>query len=151
MKKIALLTATGLAAFANAVPRVEPVLAAGVIKLELPKRETKRGSVSVYPFASLTEVGMAFGVKNKTAAKMSSIVSNANRKAQINKTDEAGATIFKTKEITAADGSKTVVPTDKPEKVAGMRYFALDVSADQAKALKGTALEGSTVLVYREA
>lgn len=131
--------------------RVAPVVT-GTFKIDLPKRATKRGSESSYPFDTLTEAGMAFGLKDKTAKNLSSIISNANRKGQIDKTDEAGNVVYATKTITSPDGATpmTVPDTSKPERVAVKKFYAVDVNADLAKKLKGTPLEGSAVLVYRE-
>jgi hypothetical protein len=161
MKKIFLssaMTAMPLA-FANVagaakVERVDPELA-GTGKLALPERKSKRGSESKYPFASLTEIGMAFGVKNKTAAQLSSIVSNANRKALIAKTDANGGTVYKTKEVTDAAGNKTVVPTTEPEMIATAHFFAFDITddyrtANKAAFAKGGPFEGAAVLVFRD-
>lgn len=135
--------------------RIEPVLT-GAGKITLPTRTSKRGSESKYPFASLTEVGMAFGVKNKTAANLSSIVSNANRKHQVPVTDENGNAVYDTKEIRGADGTVTNVPdTSKPKMQAGKRFFAFDVTPEYRKAnaeafAKGGTFEGASALVFRE-
>jgi hypothetical protein len=152
MKRLhSLAVSTAAIAFANvpAAKRVEPQLTA-VAAVKMPERINKRGSISLYPFDGLANVGQAFGVKNKTAAQLSSIVSNANRKALTAKKDADGNTIFKTKEITAADGSKSVVPTTEPEMVATKHFFAHDVDAEYAKTLKGTPLEGSSVVIFRD-
>jgi len=136
-------------------PRVEPVLTAAA-KIALPVRTSKRGSESKYSFDSLTEVGMAFGVKNKTATQLSSIVSNANRKALMPETDDGGNALYETKELTGADGTKTVVPdTNKPKMTATKHFFAFDVTDEYRKAnkdafAKGGAFEGVTTLVFRD-
>lgn len=155
MRKIAMTTIARPIAFASAPTppapkpeRVEPTLT-GVAALEMPVRASRRGSESKYPFATL-EIGQAFGVKNKTAAQLSSIVSNANRKYQVNKTDAAGNVVFKTNEMKDAAGNVTHVPTDQPEKIAGRHFFAIDVDGDYAKKIKGTPLEGAKVLVFRD-
>jgi len=137
-----------------AKPRIEPQLTAVVSGIAMPKRESKRGSTSIFPFDTLTNVGDAFGVKNRDAKSLSSIISNANRKGMVNKTDDAGNVIYKTIEMKNAEG--VVVgrsPTTEPEKVAGKRFAAFDVAknGDLFKAIKGTELDGSTVLVFREA
>lgn len=159
MRKITLASLAVMAApaFANAAapgketkPRVEPVLTEAVAGIAMPTKTSKRGSTSLYPFASL-EVGQCFGVKNKTAANLSSIISNANRKAMEQARDEAGNLVFNTKTITGPDGSKTEVPdTASPKMVATKHFFAHDVDAEYAKTIKGTKLEGSTVLVFRD-
>ena len=138
------------AAAKPATPRVEPVLT-GAFKIDMPERQSKRGSESKYPFDTLTEIGQAFGVKNKTASQLSSIVSNANRKALVEVKDAAGNTLYETKELTGADGTKTVVPdTSKPKTEATKHFFAHDVDAAMKAKIKGTPLEGSTVLVFRD-
>ena len=157
MNKLAILAAATIArpiAFASAAttapaPKVEPVFAAGLAKIAMPVRASRRGSESKYPFATL-EVGEAFGLKNKTAKNMTSVVSNANRKFQVNKTDDAGNVVYKTNEIKDAQGNVTHIPTSEPVKVAGKHFFAYDVDAATAKTLKGTPLEGSTVLIFRD-
>lgn len=167
MRRFALLTTAAImpTAFASAPPaadtakpatkRVEPVLTAAVSGIAMPQRENKRGSASIFPFDTLTEVGQCFGIKNRDAKSLSSIISNANRKAMVNKTDAAGNVVYKTTELKDANG--TVVghqPTTEPEKVAGKRYAAFDVkgNAELTKAVKANeTLNGSTVLVFREA
>lgn len=156
--KTALMINTAAAAFASAPatevkatkPRVEPVLTEIVAGIPLPKRTTKRGSVSLYNFDGL-EVGACFGAKNKTAANLSSIVSNANRKALVQSVDAEGKPIFGTKTVTAADGTVSTVPDlEKPAMTATKHFVAVDVDTEYKKAIKGTALEGSSVLVFRD-
>lgn len=139
------------AATAPKAPRVEPVIAgAGGVKIEMPERRSNRGSVSLYPFDSLA-VGTAFGVKNKKAADMSSIISNQNRKHLVPKKDEAGNAMFETKTLAGSDGSVTNVPdTTKPITEPSKRFYAVDVNPDLKAKIKGTELEGSSVLVFRE-
>lgn len=148
----ALSASTAAVAFANeTAKRVEPVLTAVATGIAMPERASKRGSVSLYPFDTLATVGAAFGVKNKTAAQLSSIVSNANRKAMTPELDAAGNKVYNTKEITGADGTKTTVPdTANPKMVATKHFFAHDVTPDYAKTLKGTPLEDSSVVVFRD-
>lgn len=151
--RLATLTAASAAAFANdgKKPRVEPVFTAVTNAIAMPERKSKRGSVSIYPFASLTAKGMSFGVKNKTAASLSSVVSNANRKAVVTRKDAAGNTVFKTTDIKDANGAVVgQTPTTEPETDVTAKYFAVDVDAAMAKTLKGTPAEGSTALVFRE-
>jgi len=129
--------------------RVEPSLT-GVFKIDMPERKNRRGSTSIYSFDSLTEVGMAFGVKNKDAASLSSVVSNANKKARIDETDANGNVVYETKTLTGGDGTKTDVPdTTKPRKIATKEFFAVDVDAAMKKKIAGTPLEGSKALVFR--
>lgn len=160
MKRLNLLTASALTAlpiaFENKPARVEPALT-GIGKITMPTRVSKRGSETKYPFDSLTEVGTAFGVKNKTAANLTSIVSNANRKAQIDKRDEAGNVVYHTKKLSDGAGGVTEVPdTSKPVKIATKKFFAFDVTEEYKKAnadafKKGGDFEGATALVFREA
>lgn len=152
MKKINPLAIAAFASAAAVVTRVEPVLTGATDAIPMPTRKVARGSKTLYPFDSLTAVGMSFGVKNRTAKQLSSVLSNANRKAMVNKVDEAGNTVFKTKELKAADGSITLAPTTELEKVAGAHYFAVDVINGKIgdTAIKGTALEGSTAVVFRD-
>lgn len=135
--------------------RVEPAFTSAS-KITLPTRTNRRGSESKYPFDSLTEAGMAFGVKNKNAQSLSSIISNANRKNMTPKTDEAGNALYETKELAGQDGTKTVVPdTSKPKMVATKKFFAFDVTPEYKKAnvdmfKKDAPFEGATTLVFRE-
>lgn len=128
--------------------RVEPIITS-VIAIELPER-TKRGSGPKYPFESLT-VGTAFGLKNKVAKDMASVISAANRRYTTNATDENGNIQYHTKELTTAEGVKMNVPDNtKPKKVPTRHFFALDVDKEMAAKLKGTELEGSKVLISRD-
>jgi len=166
MKRLKLLTATALTTMpvafdntATAAPkkaeRVAPALTSAA-KIAMPERKSKRGSETLYPFDSLTEVGMAFGVKNKTAANLTSIVSNANRKAKVNETDGAGNTVYHTKKATDQSGNPIDVPdTSKPKQIETKKFFAFDVTAEYKKAnadafKKDGPFEGATALVFRE-
>jgi hypothetical protein len=174
IRKFSLLTASTLAnmptAFASAPPapgqapaaaaptaskpRVDPQLTSVFSGIKMPERTNKRGSTSIFPFDTLANVGDAFGIKNRDAKSLSSIISNANRKAMVNKTDAAGNVVYKTTEIKDANG--VVIgqqASTEPEKVAGKRFAAFDVKGNKelTAAIKGTPLEGSTVLVFREA
>lgn len=99
----------------------------GSAKINVPDRPVKRGNPSLYPFDTLTEPGMAFGVKGKTAKQLGSIVSNANRK-------------HRSKSV--VDGKEIVTEHQK--------FFAFEPTAEQAKEYKGTKLEGASVVVVRE-
>lgn len=108
--------------------RTPPVLT-GVAAVKLPPRASaSRGSSTLYPFEELTDVGMSFGVKDKDARALSSIVSNQNRKHRSEVKDATGAV------------TQTIVTK---------RFEARDVDAEIAKLIKGTALEGSKALVTR--
>lgn len=146
--------ATGTMPTTPGKPRVEAQLTAVFSGLTMPTRSSKRGSTSIFPFDTLANVGDAFGVKNRDAKSMSSVISNANRKNMVNKTDANGNVVYKTTELKDANG--TVIghqPTTEPEKVAGKRFAAFDVKGNKelTAAIKGTPLEGSSVLVFREA
>jgi hypothetical protein len=134
-----------------AATRVEPILTAVGSTIPMPARNKARGSKSIYPFDSLAAVGNYFGVKNRSAKQLSSILSNANRKALVNKTDETGAVVFKTKELAGPDGP-TTVPTTEPEKVAGKHFYAVDVIGGKVgdTPVKGTDLEGCMAVVFRD-
>lgn len=170
MKKIAFLSAASVlpAVFANeaakgkaaaapvadaatstAKERVAPELTQIVTGIELPARKSPRGAKSDYDFDALP-VGGAIGIKNKDKKAISSIVSKANRASIQPKKDEAGNVIFKTQELTAADGTKTTIPTSEPETVQTKNFFAYDVTPEYAEKIKGTALEGSKVIIFRD-
>lgn len=133
-------------------PRVEPALTGVTAAIAMPTRNKARGSKTLYPFDSLTAVGMSFGVKNRTAKQLSSVLSNANRKAMVPKIDAEGNSVFKTQKLTDAAGGVSLVPTTEVEKVAGAHYFAVDVVGGKVgdAAIKGTDLEGSIAVVFRD-
>lgn len=143
--------ATPAAAPAAAAKRVDPAIT-GVFALAVPEGKTNsnRGSKSPYPFDTI-EAGQAFGVKNKTAKQLSSIVSNQNRKDSNHRPvkDAAGNIVYKMNEMTAPDGTVTKVPTKEPETEQIKAFQAFDVDDELKKQIKGTPLEGSTVLVFR--
>lgn len=167
MKTLALLTAAGMAAvFSNegvqptagvakpAAPRILPDITAIATGLTIPTvASTSRGSKSPYEFDAL-EVGSAFGVKNKTAKQLSSIVSNQNRKDanQRQKTNADGSPAFKTEYTESKDANGAVVgriPHNVPDTEWIKEFRAFDVTKEMAKSYKGTALEGSSVVVFR--
>lgn len=129
-------------------PVIGPVSAASVVPM--PARSSNRGSKTSYPFELLTAIGMSFPVMNKTAAQLSSIVSNQNRKVGKTVTnpdgtpkpkfnvvlDAAGAEIGRTPLM--ADG-KPVYETE-PQK----KFFAADVDKKKDK-------DGAIARVWREA
>jgi len=132
-------------------PRVAPVTSAAVM-IDLPIVDRRAGSRSLYPFESLTEVGMVFGVKGKPAKNLSSVTNNANKKYQVQERDAAGTLVYETKSVPQADGTSVTVPdTAKPKMVFTRRFRALDVTADIAENLKGTPLEGFETLIQRVA
>lgn len=161
MRKLATLANASMLAYAGAAapaaaakaPTAKPAapVITGTLTLPQPERAAKKGGQSQFPFASLTAVGMAFGVKDRTAKSMAQIISTQNRRNMTDKKDDAGNVIYKTKEIAGEGGAKVVVPTTEPERIATKRFYAFDVTKEYADAnLKGTPLEGSSVLVFRE-
>lgn len=155
MRKIAMLHSVAALAvgFANnkAAERVAPETT-GVVNVALPEpvRRGGRGTPSLYPFDSLTEVGQSFGVKNKDKRAMSSVISNQNKKHRVQATDDGGQPLYKTNSMKAPDGSVTEVPdTSKPIYSHTKKFEAREVTPEIAKLLKGTPAEGSKVLVVR--
>lgn len=69
-----------VAGVAREVPEITSVSNA----IPIPERSYQRGSKSAYNFGLLTEIGMSFGVKNKTRAQVSPVVSRENKR---NRTD----------------------------------------------------------------
>lgn len=118
---------TNTAAASNA-PRVEPKVVTGALPegFTPPAPSRGGGNASKYPFDSL-DVGGAFGVKNKTRRQMASPLNNAKKK-------------YRT-ELTAPDGKVTKNQTRD--------FYSVDVDPVMAETLKGTAFEGSTVLIVR--
>lgn len=110
-------------------PRVAPVLTAVSSTVPMPDRNAARGSKTIYPFEMLTAIGMSFGIKNKTAKQLASIISNQNRKVGPTKRNPDGSIVYKTQDMTAPDGSVTKVPTSEPETLPGKKYFAIDCDA----------------------
>ncbi len=86
------------------------------------------GQAPKYPFDTL-DVGALFGVKNKTKRQMANSVSQANKK-------------YRT-EILGAEGTA-------PIKNQTRHFIVTDVTDAIAAQIKGTELEGSTVLVKRD-
>ena len=121
--------------------RIVPDITAISTAVEMPERANNRGSKSLYPFNDLP-VGGSFGVTNKTAAGMASIVSNQNRKHVAEVKDAEGNAVFKTQELKGADGAVTVVPTNEVETERTKHFFAQD--CDPAKDP-----DGATVRVFR--
>lgn len=131
MKSIlALSAANANIAFANAgtppAAKPEAITVTAAVDFLITPPARKGGAESKYPFDTL-EIGKAFGVKGATKRGISSAISNANRKNR--------------SELTNADGTTSKVQTK--------HFFAVDVDAARAKELKGTPLEGCTVLVSR--
>lgn len=133
----------------NAAPakktRVEPELTKVTSEVEMPIRTRGAGGKSKYPFADLTEKGMSFGVKNKTANDLASVVSAQNRKEENfeRETDEQGNPAFEMQEIKGTDGKVTKVPTEKPLMKCVRKFFASNV-ADPSQDP-----DGASVRVFR--
>lgn len=126
------------------VPTVAPELTAvsAAVPMPTPPARGNRGRGSNYPFDEL-EPGQSFGVKNKTLKQMSSIISNQNKKARVNKTDDNGNVIYKTTTAKDANGNVQTLPTDKPETIATKVFFGVecDPKADP---------DGAAVRVFRQ-
>lgn len=135
-------TTPATAAKTETKARVAPDLTGISSDVEMPKKVSNRGSKSLYPFEKL-EVGQSFGVKNKTASGMASIISNQNRKNREEKVDEAGNTVFETKELKGQDGTVTNVPTDKVVMIVNKHFFANDCDPK-------TDPDGASVRVFRD-
>lgn len=133
------VAATETAKAARVAPEITPAK-----MVTLPPRKAPRGSKSAYPFDTLTEVGMSFGVKNKTRNNMNSIVHNANKAHLTDKLDDTGAKVFKTtKSVDPTTNVTTMVPTTETEKVATKRFYAVDVDPK-------TDEDGASVRIVRE-
>lgn len=122
--------------------RIAPDLTEVSTSVPMPTRVNRRGSKSLYPFKELP-VGGSFGVKNKTAATLASIISNQNRKHLEEEKNEKGETVFETQELKGADGTVTQVPTDKPKMVRTKHFFAHDVIAKDDP-------DGASVRIFRD-
>jgi len=140
-------TATKPASTTKPGDRVAPVLTAISANIPMPDRSnSKRGSTTSYPFASL-EVGQSFGVKNKTQKQLSSIVSNQNRKPGPPMVDANGQPVFVMQEVRDANNVVTGhIPTKEraTDDSKKKKFFALDVDAK-------TDPDGASVRVWREA
>jgi hypothetical protein len=110
--------------------RVEPQVAVGAVidGFTPPEPQRSGGATPKYPFDDLM-VGGYFGVKNKTKRDMAGPVTRANIK-------------YSTRAKDPSTGKTKVLSTDR-------EFYAVDVDAATTKTLKGTAFEGSTVLVVR--
>lgn len=103
--------------------RIEPVLSGIRDDVTMPERAANRGSKSLYPFETL-RVGQSFGVLNKSAKQLSSIVSNQNRKDPLPLLKD-NQPVFKTVKQGDID-----VPTGEPQRYK-REFIAVDV--DKAK------------------
>lgn len=123
--------------------RVAPEMTAVRSDIAPPTVRNNRGSKSSYDFDKLTAVGMSFGIKNKDAKAMASIVSNQNKKFLEPKKDENGNTIFKMQEMKDANGNVTQVPTSEAETIATRHFFAHNVDPK-------TDPDGASVRIWRD-
>lgn len=121
--------------------RIVPDITGISTAVEMPTRANNRGSKSLYPFDEMP-VGGSFGVTNKSAANMASIISNQNRKHTAEVKDAEGNAVFKTQELKGADGTITKVPTNEVETERTKHFFAQD--CDPVKDP-----DGATVRVFR--
>ncbi|NUM72741.1 hypothetical protein HUU40_00125 [candidate division KSB1 bacterium] len=109
-------------------PRVAPILTAVSSAVPMPTNVSKRGrgGNSIYPFEAL-EVGQSFGIANKSAKSIASVVNGANKRFEADAVDAAGNPVFKVQEIKQADGTVINVPTLEREKMPGRVFIAADV------------------------
>jgi len=110
-----------------ATAKPAPVIAAATKLVPMPDFSANRGTKSVYPFDTLTEKGMSFGVLNKDAKSLSTVISNANRKGMVAKRDAEGNIVYKTKKVKDANGVESIVTTTDAEKVSAKHFKAVDV------------------------
>jgi hypothetical protein len=101
--------------------RIAPVIFGARADIPMPTRKSNRGGKNVYPFDTLTAAGMSFGVNNKTAKQLSTVVSNQNKK-------------HKTQVLDA---------NQKPVDSWTAKFFVVDVDAKSDP-------EGATARVFRE-
>jgi hypothetical protein len=111
-----------------------PVTISAPASIDIPVKD-KRGGKSVYNFDSLTEAGMSFGVTGRDAKSVRSAVSAHNRK-------------FKT--MLKNEDGQVVMDGEKPKTTYTKHFEVIEVDADIAKAVKGSSLEGATVIVRRD-
>lgn len=125
-------------------PRIPPVLTKISDAVPMPENIGKRGrgGNSIYPFEKL-EVGLSFGIANKTAKAIASVINGANKRFEVDAVDAAGNAVFKTQEVKQADGSVTVIQTLEREKMPGRVFIAADVDPK-------TDPDGASVRVWRK-
>lgn len=124
-------------------PRVTPELTEISSDLTMPEPpRNSAGAKTPYPFDKL-QPGESFGVKNKTLSQMASIISNQNRKARVEKRDEAGGIVYKTTTAKGADGVERTVPTTEPEMEETRRFFGVEVDPKKDP-------QGAKVRVWRQ-
>ena len=113
---------------AAAAPKTEATVNIGDIDIALPPKPTRAGTgKGKYPFADLA-VNKFFSVTGKDRRGMATAIANANKRYR--------------KEIPAVGDTPAQVIQDR-------EFYAVDVDAATAEALKGSAHEGATVLIIR--
>jgi len=123
--------------------RTAPILTAVTTSVPMPTRTNNRGSKSLYDIDGLATVGASFGVKNKTAKQIASVVSNANKKHLVAKTDAAGNIVYKTTKATNGEGQTIEVATSEAVMIANKHFFAEDCDPT-------TDPDGASVRVFRD-
>lgn len=111
---------------AKPTTKVEPIIATGDLDITLPPPPVV-GAKSKYPFDDL-DVNRFFSVKNKDRRSLLTSVKAANKRWLSETKDASGAVVGSVQE---------------------REFYAVDVDAETAKALKGSPHEGATVLVIR--
>lgn len=106
--------------------KVEPIIAVGDLDITLPPPPVV-GAKSKYPFDDLA-VSRFFSVKNKDRRSLLTSIKAANKRWLNETKDATGAVVGSVQE---------------------REFYAVDVDAETAKALKGSPHEGATVLVIR--
>lgn len=123
--------------------RIVPIITTVTSAVPMPTRINNRGSKSIYDFEGLATVGASFGVKNKTAKQIASVVSNANKKYLTPKLDGEGKIVYKTTKATDGEGKTIEIATSEAVMIASKHFFADD--CDPAKDP-----DGATVRVFRD-
>lgn len=123
--------------------RIEPQITEITDKIAMPERKRTSGSKSLYPFEQLTKAGQSFGVKNKTAAQLATIISSRNRKGVVPVYDAKGKPVMKTTAAKDAEGKEIQVPTSEPETKVEFKFYAVDVDPKSDPA-------GAICRVFRE-
>lgn len=105
---------------AHASPEITTIRA----DIAMPARKPTggRGSRSSYPFDKL-EIGQSFGVKNKTAKQLASIVSAQNKRYTEIKMKDGKPVMHMAK----VPGTDKRIPTETPERIATRKFRAVNV------------------------
>lgn len=124
-------------------PVIAPEITAVSSAVPMPPRPTAgRAQKSIYPF-DLLEVGGSFGVKNKTAEQLGSVVSNQNKRARVPQRDTLGNIVYEMTDATGPTGESMKVPTANPVLIDGKTYFVVNVDP-------ATDPDGATARVFRD-